>query len=159
VSVRSYRDADREACRALWVELTDWHRELYAAPEIGGEDPGAAFDEHLERVGPENLWVAEADGRAVGLSGLIRGGEDLELEPVVVSAGYRGRGIGRALVEVVLAAAGERGVVVRPVGRNAEAIRFFHALGFDVLSRVELLRHSGDLWRRGERVAGRDLRV
>jgi len=159
VNVRAFRESDREACRALWVELTEWHRDIYAAPEIGGDDPGAAFDEHLERVGPDHVWVAEDEGRLVGLSGLMPGDEDLELEPVVVSAGHRRRGVGRALVQAVLAAAGERSVVVRPVGRNAEAIRFFHALGFDILSRVELLRHPGERWRGGERIAGRDFRV
>ena len=100
------------------------------------------------------------DGELLGVAALKRlDGRHAEIKSMHTAKAARGRGIGRALVEAVLAAAGERGVVVRPVGRNAEAIRFFHALGFDVLSRVELLRHSGDLWRRGERVAGRDLRV
>ena len=70
MTVRGYREDDREACRALWVELTDRHRR-----------------------------------------------------------------------------------------RNAEAIRFFHALGFDVRSRVELLRQPDERWRAGERIADRDFRV
>ncbi|MBD0338712.1 MAG: GNAT family N-acetyltransferase [Thermoleophilia bacterium] len=159
MTVRGFRASIARPAAALWVELTEWHRQIYAAPEIGGDDPGAAFDEHLERIGPENLWVAEEGGRVVGLAGLIRGGEDLELEPVVVSESCRGRGIGRALAGAVLAAAGDAPVIVRPVGRNAEAIRFFHSVGFDVLSRVELLRHAWDRWQPAERIADRVFRA
>lgn len=53
--VRSYTSADLAACRALWIELTEWHRDLYKTLEIGGFDPGLLFDAHLERVGEGNL--------------------------------------------------------------------------------------------------------
>jgi hypothetical protein len=51
--------------------------------------------------------------------------------------------------------------VVRPTGRNAEAIRVFHSLGFDVVTRVELTYDlgAGDRWREGEEIAGRTFRV
>ncbi len=39
--------SDREACRALWRELTECHRTIYGDPSIGGDDPGLYFDEHL----------------------------------------------------------------------------------------------------------------
>ena len=68
------------------MELTQWHRDIYASPEIGGSDPGRQFDEHLERVGPENIWVAELDGAVVGLVGLIPDDVQPELEPLVVQA-------------------------------------------------------------------------
>ena len=93
--VRGYEPRDLEACRGLWVELTQWHRDIFDAPEIGGDDPGRAFDEHLARVGAENIWVAEAEGRVVGLAGLIP--DVFELEPVVVAEQHRGHGIGRLL--------------------------------------------------------------
>ena len=69
--VRGYEPRDLDACRGLWVELTQWHRDIFNAPEIGGDDPGRAFDEHLANVGAENIWVAEVDGRLAGLAGLI----------------------------------------------------------------------------------------
>jgi hypothetical protein len=40
VKIRNYRADDLAACRALWVELTEWHRQIYASPQIGGTDPG-----------------------------------------------------------------------------------------------------------------------
>jgi hypothetical protein len=51
-NVRPYRDDDREACRELWRELTQTHRDLYEDQSIGGEgDLGEYFDEHLNRAG------------------------------------------------------------------------------------------------------------
>jgi hypothetical protein len=87
--IRPYQPGDLESCRALWVELTEWHRHIYQSPAIGGDEPGLQFDEHLDRVGAEHLWVAEVDGRVVGLAGLIPGDRAAELEPVVVSALHR----------------------------------------------------------------------
>ena len=163
-SVRRYEPSDLEACRSLWVDLTEWHRQLYGDQSIGGDDPGRAFDTHLEDVGPERIWVAEEDGRVIGLAGMVVGGGKVELEPLSVRAGCRNAGIGRLLAEAVVAAAraeGARQVVVRPTGRNAPAIRAFHALGFDVISRAELLCDlAGDRrWRGGEELAGRTFRV
>jgi N-acetylglutamate synthase-like GNAT family acetyltransferase len=164
MTVRGYRDSDRDACRALWVELTQWHRDIYAAPQIGGDDPAAAFDEHLALVGAENIWVLETDERVVGFVGMVLKETHAELEPIVVSTEYRGRGIGRTLAEVVIANARERGlrqVIVSPVARNTEAIGFFHSCGFEAVGQIELVLDLVDpeRWRAGERFAGRDFRV
>jgi hypothetical protein len=83
--IRLYRPEDLQPCRVLWVELTEWHRAIYQSLGIGGSDPGHFFDEHLDRVGPAHIWVAEVDGQVVGLAGLILGEEEAELEPLVVS--------------------------------------------------------------------------
>jgi len=126
-------------------------------------DPGRSFDEHLAKVGAENIWVAEVEGGVVGLAGLIP--DVPELEPVVVSGAHRGQGIGRLLAETVISAAregGARTIQVRPVGRNVEAIRFFHELGFDILYQLELGMDLVDreraIWVSGERLADRDFR-
>ena len=163
-TVRGYEPEDLEACRALWVELTQWHRDIFGAPEIGGSDPGSAFDEHLAKVGARNIWIAEADGDVVGLAGLISE-PDFELEPIVVAEPHRKHGVGRLLASAVVNAARERGarsVQVRPVGRNVEAIRFFHELGFDIVAHVQLeldlVERERDPWVRGERLADRDFR-
>ena len=112
ITIRPYRASDLEACRELWVELTEQHREIYDAPEIGGEDPGAGFDKQLALAGPDQLWVADEAGHVVGLAGLQPGDEGgLEIEPVVVAGTHRGRGIGSRLVATTLenaAAAGHR---------------------------------------------------
>lgn len=163
-TIRQYREEDRDACRSLWADLTEWHRQIYADSTIGGNDPGAGFDRHLDEVGPGRIWVAEQDGRVVGLAGMIVRGRKVELEPLSVRAGCRGAGVGRELAEAVVAAARAQGaeqIVVRPTGRNADAIRVFHTLGFDVVARVELVYDltNGERWREGEDFAGRRFRV
>lgn len=163
--VRGYRAGDLEACRSLWVELTETHRRIYDSPGIGGENPGLQFDDHLALVGPDNLWVAELDGRVVGLTGLILRQDEAELEPLIVTEALRGRGIGTRLAEAVVAAARDAGLgslSVRPVARNVAALQFFHAHGFRVMGHVEIfmdLRDGPRPWRPGESLADRPFSV
>ena len=163
-TIRPYDSGDLQACRDLWVELTAHHRHIYGVDTIGGDDPGAQFDEHLLAVGPEMIWVAERESRVVGLTGLIVDGTSAEVEPVVVTEGERGRGIGRVLVQQVIQEATAIGVTllsVRPVGRNTAALRFFREAGFDVLGHIEALMDlEGDReWVDGETIADREFRV
>jgi GNAT superfamily N-acetyltransferase len=143
-TIREYTEADLEGCRDLWRDLTQRHRDIYEDPTIGGDDPGPYFDEHyLPDDKPVKLWVAELDGALVGLCGLLLKDGEGELEPIIVKDGERNAGIGAQLAQTAIAEAERRGVsaiVVRPVGRNVEAIRFFHREGFEVLDRVELAK-------------------
>jgi len=163
-TIRAYEPTDREACRALWRELTEHHRELYADPGIGGADPGDRFDEFLEHPHFVAAWVAVRDDEVVGLTGLLRGEEGAEIEPVVVSRPVRGQGIGRRLVEHVMDEArgrGERSLSIRPVARNASAIRHFLRAGFTTVGRIELfqsLEPSDRAWQPGVTIHGLDLR-
>lgn len=166
--IRSYRDTDLGTCRELWVQLTKRHREIYETESIGGDNPGLQFDAHLATVGAERIWLAEDDGRVVGMVGLIPENKDgsPEIEPLIVTPEARGSGVGRRLVEHAIEAArelGARDVAVSAVGRNAEAIRFYHELGFDTIGYVELFRdlrpREDQPWRDGETIAGRRFRV
>jgi len=166
VTIRGYRAGDLTACRELWVELTQHHRDIYDSPTIGGAEPGLQFDEHLSKVGPDNLWVADLDGTVIGLTGVIPDRTTAELEPLVVRAQQRGRGVGRALASAAIEATRARGskqLKVRPVARNADAIRAFHALGFTVLGHVECFMDFGapeaQSWKSGERLADRDFKL
>jgi len=71
IIVRDYADGDYGACRSLWAELTEYHRGIYGDPTIGGDDPGAGFDGYLASPQRAASWVAETDGRVVGLTGLF----------------------------------------------------------------------------------------
>jgi GNAT superfamily N-acetyltransferase len=133
VIVRAYADGDYGACRSLWAELTEYHRGIYGDPSIGGDDPGAGFDEYLAEPHRTGSWVAESHGRVIGLTGLFDRGASGEVEPVVVAAAARDQGIGRLLIGRVAAEARARGheyLAIRPVARNVAAIRRFHAAGF-----------------------------
>jgi N-acetylglutamate synthase-like GNAT family acetyltransferase len=156
--VRRYGDADREACRALWLELVETHRDLYEDPAVGGDDPAAGFDRHVDEFGTQDLWVADDGGEVLGLAGLVWHGDRAELEPVVVSERARGGGIGSALVDAAVSesrARRARYVFVQPTARNTAGIAFFHGRGFDVLAYVQLQLDLAERTRRpGERIAG-----
>ncbi|MEN3304606.1 MAG: hypothetical protein V7603_808 [Micromonosporaceae bacterium] len=155
VTIRPYRPLDHRACRQLWAELTEAYREIYDNPSLGGPDPGAGFEEYLTRLDLAGVWVAEHSGEGVvGLIGLVLGGAAVgsalsrrgdepagEVEPVVVAAHLRGRGIGRELLEYVAGQARRRGMrqlSISPASRNVEAIRCLHAAGYDTLATVTL---------------------
>jgi GNAT superfamily N-acetyltransferase len=160
-TIRPFHPSDLEACRALWVELAERHREIYGDPAIGGDDPSVHFDKHLARVGPERLWVAEHAGQVVGLVGLIVDGREAEVEPVVVASAHRSEGIGQALLERVVKEAkglGIRYLNVKPVARNREAIAFYYDCGFRTLGVIEMFMDLGtppsDLWKPGPELFG-----
>jgi GNAT superfamily N-acetyltransferase len=161
-TIRKYHPSDLDSCRHLWVELTEWHHRIYEDHTIGGSDPGRFFDEHLSRVGADNLWVAVQDGAVVGLTGLMGEGMEAEVEPLVVSEPYRRKGIGGSLLKYVVAEARRRGVrvlSVRPVARNVEAIGFFFNRGFVNVGHVELFMDlSEGEWREGLRLFNIDFR-
>ena len=163
IAVRPYEPRDRDACTDLWVQLTEWHQELYEDGTIGGDDLRVWFDRYVTEQQPVHIWVAEREGRVVGFAGALPRGRRWELEPIVVERSERGRGIGKALAATLIEAAkanGLRGVEVHPAARNVRALQFFHDLGFDVLGQLELTLAlvRPERWRAGERLADRDFR-
>lgn len=162
--LREYEDQDYDACRALWVELTDRHRLIYDDPTIGAPDPGTAFDAYLAEPARACTWVA-LDGEAiVGFTGLFVSDDQAEIEPIVVTATRRSQGTGRKLLEHAIDEARRRGVEflsIRPVARNVEAIALFHAVGFATLGHLDLTMYLGSRprqWREGVEVHGHAFR-
>jgi GNAT superfamily N-acetyltransferase len=155
---RKYQPRDLEQCRALWKELTDWHREIYQDPTIGGLHPEEYFDKHLSEIGQDWLWVAVHDSQVVGFTGLIMKGEGAEIEPLIVSKSYRRKGIGKQLVETVINQARNKGIRflnVKPVARNIQAIKFLYEEGFTKLGHIELFIDFSDYaWKQGPELFG-----
>ena len=164
MEIRPYRPGDIEACRELWRELTQHHRDIYDDQKIGGADPGVHFDRYLAHPKFVGAWVAEEAGAVVGLTGLLGDGDEAEIEPVVVSTAHRARGIGRRLLERMLAEARARGansVSIRPVARNVLAIRRFHEAGFRILGHLEMFQKldpSDQDWKPGLDLHGHEFR-
>ncbi len=162
--IRAYETRDLDACRQLWVDLTDRHRRIYESDDIGGEDPGKQFDEHLKRSDLAGVWVAEEEGEILGLIGLLHSEDETEVEPVVVRPGHRSKGIGKRLLQRAAEEAAARDVrylSIKPVARNAEAIALFTAEGFDIVGHVQLLKilkPGKTRWRDGLEIHGRKLR-
>ena len=153
LTIRRYRRTDKENCSRLWRDLAERHREIYSDPTIGGKDPEDFFDKHLRKVGEKNVWVAVLGRKVVGLLGMIIDDEEAEMEPVVVHHSHRGKGVGSALVRTAIKEAEKLGVKylhVRPVARNAEAIKFFRTKGFENIGRIELFMDFSDKrWKTG----------
>ncbi len=109
VTLRQAGHADREAVSTLLGEL---------------QLPTEGVADWLDQ-----FWVAEHERRVVGVAGMERYGESGLLRSVAVAADWRGSGIGRALVNRVLAeghAAGVRDVYLL----TTTAEHYFPRLGF-----------------------------
>ena len=96
------------------------------------------------------LFVLRVDGRVGGMANALltvstaEGRRVVLLEDVIVGAAYRGRGLGRALVEHVVAWARAEGlprVTLLADRDNAAAIAFYRRLGFD-FSAMRVLRKA-----------------
>jgi GNAT superfamily N-acetyltransferase len=162
MQIRPYREEDLAACRELWRELTQHHRDVYEDQTIGGDNPGGYFDTYRSDPKLVGSWVAVEADEVVGLTGLLRDEKGFEIEPVVVRSDRRDRGVGRRLIERMLDEARERGatsVSIRPVARNAPAIRRFHEAGFRTLGHVEMFVTLDDRkhdWKPGIEMHGLD---
>jgi GNAT superfamily N-acetyltransferase len=136
IIIRDYAEGDYFACRSLWAALTEYHRRIYGDSSIGGADPGSGFDDYLVESKRIGSWVAETQGRVVGLTGLLDRGASGEVEPVVVAEAARNQAIGRRLIGRVVEEARTLGyeyLAIRPVARNVAAIHRFYAAGFRTL--------------------------
>ncbi len=94
----------------------------------------------LDNTALGRLFVLRVDGVVAGMANALitvstaEGGRVLLLEDVIVHNEYRGRGLGRALVEHVLAWAKSEGLVrvtLLADGNNTAALDFYHKLGFE----------------------------
>lgn len=168
IKIRKYKDTDYADCVVLYKELAQHFAEIYQDPAIAGGDSGKEFSEYLSRKDRRDSWVAEIDGRVVGLTGLLQriGEKDVcEIEPLVVSSSYRNKGIGSKLVEYVKEQAKEKGYrffTIRPELRNEEAFKLYVNLGFNIVGGVELFQdlmpERGRTWKTGVEILGHLLR-
>lgn len=129
IVVRNFQPADGEAFRALneaWIEkffrMEDKDRETLGDP-----------DRYILGKGGYIL-MAERAGRAVGCCALLACGDGcFEVAKMAVAESERGRGIGRQLLEHVIAFARERGIGRLYLETNAKlenAVHLYEAVGF-----------------------------
>ena len=117
---RAANDDDITACAALYERVIaaafSWRPAGYHSAA-----------EFLGFAAQEEVWLAEQDGAVVGLLSFYRPGNFIHA--LYVDPGAQGRGIGRALVETVVASA--TGPVALKVPEPAAGARAFYArLGF-----------------------------
>jgi len=162
MQIRNYTPNDLDACRSLWAELVQRHRDIYGDQTIGGDNPELEFDKHLALADLENIWIAESEGIVIGFTSLIKKGEEAEIEPIVVSHTHRGRGVGELLIKHAVEEAKKSNILcvyVKPVARNIEAISFFYDCGFKNLGHIQLFKWLGEetpeTWQEGVKLFGK----
>ena len=147
VVVREYKETDYDFCVILSRELAQHHADIYSEPSIAIKDQAKWFDDLMQKDGYAGMWLAEVNNKVVGLCGLFSYGEEGEIEPVVVAASSRNKGIGTRLIRYVVDEAKKRNIrylSIRPVARNKEAIALFTRLGFNVVGYIDLFQDLSD---------------
>ncbi|MGW4208095.1 N-acetyltransferase family protein [Lentzea sp. NPDC004789] len=141
----SIRPAERrDVATLVRLRLANAERHVQLAPELFRMPSPDAVRRHFEQaVGSALISVAEVDGEVVGMAEVVlladppdhqilvpRRAADVH---TVVLDGYRGRGIGRALVVAAEQMAADRGVVIvfaTIFATNDDAVAFYSSAGF-----------------------------
>jgi GNAT superfamily N-acetyltransferase len=84
--------------------------------------------------------------------------DEAEIEPLIVSKSYRGKGVGGRLINKAVTEARARGlrtVSVKPVARNIKTIQFLHKQGFTKIGFIELFMDFSERpWKSGPEMFG-----
>lgn len=158
LNIRAARHEDVEACFALYSEVQQLHvaerPDLFKAPELDENFrnliTSAVDAEH------KGILLAWHDTRAVGMviyeftrldpTGVyLIDRPILWLESIVVSAGYRGKGCGKAMIDIVRRVAAEHGVEVLALESwqfNDDARAWFERQGFANYSHTMMAKVS-----------------
>ena len=143
MKVRQATPEDVPALVALFQELdrmqADWR---VFTPRPGFFDEvGEKYREAMNNPDAVVLVVEDDEGEAVGMAygeartpSRFSDERALELSGVVVRAGYRGRGVGRELVQEAARFAAERGIAwieLKTFSPNRGAMEFWENMGFE----------------------------
>lgn len=150
VDVREATLADVDALVAILVEVAAEGRWIGAEAPVDTERRRQRMAEDVERDDAIVL-VAEAGGAPVGELGLHLARYGVAELGMAVAAGWRGRGVGRALLAEAIdraQAAGAHKVALQVWPHNAAAIALYERFGFEREGYLHrhYRRRSGELW-------------
>jgi len=149
LTIRQSRGDDFDAWFALFEAVAAEGRWVGSEAPMDREWASASFRRALDGEHAVTL-LAEADGQLVGIIGitLVRGLAELGM---LVRDGYRGRGIGSALLDACIEwsrAHGAHKVVLQVWPHNTAAITLYEKHGF--VHEGRMIRHwrrrNGELW-------------
>ena len=150
VTVRPATLADVDAVVAMLVEVAGEGRWIATEAPVDVEQGRRRMVEDIEREDAIVL-VAEAGGQPVGELGLHLARYGVADLGMAVAAGWRGRGIGSALLTAAVdqaRAAGAHKIALQVWPHNAAALALYERFGFrreGYLTR-HYRRRSGELW-------------
>ena len=135
--VRRMRTNELETCAALYARVVD--------ATFTWLDPGDSVAVFRHAAGEESIFVAEVDGRILGLAGFYAP-EDF-LHSLYIDEGFQGRGVGLALLRHV------DDIATTPISLkvqvlNLRARRFYAREGFRVVEEGGEDLPSNDRWLR-----------
>jgi RimJ/RimL family protein N-acetyltransferase len=150
VSVRSAREQDLDAIASLFVEVAAEGRWIGAEPPVDHESQRQGLAEAL-RNDRSVMLVAEVDGRIVGQLGMDLARYGVAGVGMLVSDGWRGRGIGSALLHASIErarGAGAHKIALQVWPHNSPAIALYEKFGFqrEGLLRRHYRRRNGEIW-------------
>lgn len=150
VAVRHARDKDLDGIVDLVVEVAAEGRWIGTEPPV---DRDRRIQQLAESLDDERavVLVAEVDGRIVGNLGMNLARYGVANFGMLVSAGWRGRGVGSALLRACIEwarAAGAHKIALQVWPHNAAAIALYEKFGFqrEGLLRRHYRRGNGELW-------------
>jgi ribosomal protein S18 acetylase RimI-like enzyme len=150
VTVRRATAADADAVVAMLVEVAGEGRWIATEASVDVEQRRRRLVEDIEREDAIVL-VAEAGGQPVGEFGLHLAHYGVADLGMAVAAGWRGRGVGSALLAEAIdqaRTAGAHKIALQVWPHNAAAIALYERFGFQregYLTR-HYRRRSGELW-------------
>jgi ribosomal protein S18 acetylase RimI-like enzyme len=144
VEVRYAVDADRRPLALLFAAVAEERDGIAAEPPIDVEKRAANWD--LDRT-----FVALAAGEVVGLLFVIESSFGFGEIGMMVAPGWRGRGVGTALVAAAIEWARARGLhklTLSVFPHNEAAIALYRKFGFLEEGRLtkHIQRTNGELW-------------
>ena len=151
VDVRRARPEDVDASLDLLEAIAEERSYILTEPPIDRE---RRRQRQLEMLGSDDtqLFVAEANGKFVGeLSAFRRATTGPAMIGMGVAAGWRGRGVGTALMQACIDWAREAGVhklCLEVFPWNEAAVALYRKFGFVEEGRLQkhYRRQSGELW-------------
>ena len=151
VIIRPFVAGDGAAFAALNIQ---WLSAMFVV-EDADRRTLANVEESIIHPGGAILMAVEPDGTAVGCCALVAISVGVyELGKMAVDESRRGRGIGRRILESIIALARARGATTLYLGshtRLANAVHLYHALGFRTVPAADTPLHiyeRSDIWMR-----------
>ena len=141
--------APREVIGLRKADLGDRARVEEICGEVfrGGDHVPRHFDDWID-ADDGNFLVAELDGRLAAMHRVVPAGDGvLWYEGLRVAPEFRGRGLGRTMVDMAVAAATRRGYAEMRLHAGPECGTFFESVGFKPL--VQVARWDAEPSRRG----------
>jgi RimJ/RimL family protein N-acetyltransferase len=150
VTVRPARQEDLDAMVDLLAAVAEEGRWIGTEAPVDRQRRRQRYAEDLQRDNT-GVFVADAGGELAGHLGLILARYGVADLGMLVAAGWRGRGVGSALLRTGIDWAGQAGahkISLQVWPHNRAAIAIYERFGFqrEGLLRRHYRRRSGELW-------------